>query len=78
MHTMFSILRNSEKATNMKCHVTAESRDSLVGIATDELEGRGSILDGDNKFFSTPQCPDQHWDPKSLIHNGQRGLFLRG
>jgi hypothetical protein len=45
--------------------------DISVGIATGyRLEGRGSILGRDKRFFPIPHCPDRLWGPPSLLSNG--------
>jgi len=30
------------------------------------------------QFFSSPPCPDWHWGPRSLLPNGNQGLFPWG
>jgi hypothetical protein len=39
---------------------------------------KGSIPDRDNKFFSSPQRPDQPCDPPTFLFSGYRGLYLLG
>jgi hypothetical protein len=39
------------------------------------LDGWGLIPNRSKKFFSSPQCPDQPWDPPSLLSIGYQGLF---
>jgi allophanate hydrolase subunit 1 len=49
-------------------------RDSSVGIATRYgLDGPGSNPGG-GKIFRT--CPEQFWDPPSLLYTGHRVFFL--
>jgi hypothetical protein len=36
----------------------------------------GSNPSSDNKFFSSPKCPEQLWEPTSLLFDGYRGSFL--
>jgi hypothetical protein len=54
--------------------ILIRSRDGSVGIAADyRLDDRGWIPDKGKRFFSTPQRPDGHWCPPSLLSNRYRG-----
>jgi hypothetical protein len=39
------------------------------------LEDRGLIYGKGNRFLSSPQCPDQLWNPLSFVSNGYRGVL---
>jgi hypothetical protein len=41
-----------------------------------ELDDWGSIPGrGKDEIFSLPSCPDQHWEPPSLLSNGYHGIL---
>jgi hypothetical protein len=59
--------------------ILLNSRDSSGRIATrlraERSEFWGSIPGGVWKFFSSPQCPERLWGPRSLLSKGIRGSF---
>jgi hypothetical protein len=57
-----------------------ERRDSVVDIATGyrlDVRGLGVCVSLGSRIFSSPPCPDRHWDPPNLS-NGYQGLFPWG
>jgi hypothetical protein len=52
-------------------YLFTRSQYSSVSISTGYgMDSLGSIPGRGNRFFSTPQHPDQLWDPSSLLSNG--------
>jgi hypothetical protein len=50
------------------------SQDSSVGLTAGYgLDDRGSIFGRGQRFFLSPQRPDQFWDPSNLLQSGYRG-----
>jgi hypothetical protein len=59
--------------------INSWSWDSSVSIVTDyRLDGRSSVPGRGERFFPSPQHPDQLWGPSYLLFNGYRGLFPWG
>jgi len=47
----------------------------VLRLRTGQLKNHASIPGNDERFFSSPNCPDLFWGPDRLLFNGYLGFF---